>query len=293
MGLRIRTNVASIKAQRALSNTSFEQKKSMEKMASGYRINRSADDAAGLAISETLKARVRSLDQAKRNASDGISLIQVAEGSYNEIGNVLTRLRELAVQAASDTISNRERSYANREYVELVQEIDRIAKTTEFNDIPLLQGADAAGLDPLTIHVDINDGSVENRDTITLSIDDLKINAEEVLGLGIESEIGPKEEGSNFLRAQAAEKLSTIDGALQLVANNRATLGSKQSRLNSTIANLSVRSENLKATNSRIRDVDFAEEAANMTQQKILASAGISVLSQANATPELALQLLR
>lgn len=293
MGLRIKTNIASVNAQRNLGVSTSATGESMAKLSSGYRINKAADDAAGLAISESMKAKVRSLDQAKRNANDGISLVQVAEGSMNEVSNILVRLRELATQAASDTISNTERAYTNREYVQLVNEIDRIANITEWNSMPLLQGQEALGDETMfTIHVGAGDGVVENTDTIRIGIESLKINTED-LGFGKEGEIGPENIGDDFTRETAAQKLVTIDSALQTIASNRSYLGAQQSRLNSTVNNLGVQIENLKSANSRIRDVDFAEETATWTQNRILQQAGMSVLAQANQAPEVALALLR
>ena len=293
MGLRIRTNTASVNAQRNLGNSTHALGEDMAKLSSGYRINKSADDAAGLAISETLKAKTRSLEQAKRNANDGVSLIQTAEGSMNEVSNILVRLRELATQASSDTIGNQERSYTNREYVQLVNEIQRISNTTNYNGLPLLSGAEATGDDSMfTIHVGSGDGSIENTDTIQIGTENLKINVEE-MGLGTGSEVGPVDGGDEFTRDIAAAKLSVLDNALQIVASNRAYLGAQQSRLNSTINNLGVQTENMKSTNSRIRDVDFADATANFTQNKILQQAGASVLAQANSAPEVALALLR
>jgi flagellin len=294
MGLRIKTNVPSLNAQRRLGNTTKDMQENMEKLSSGFRINKAADDAAGLAISETLTANIRSLGQAKRNANDGISMIQVAEGSMNEIGNVLIRMRELATQAASDTIGDLERSYTNREYTQLVDEIDRIANSTEFNGVKLLGGEDANdGLSNVTIHVGAGDGTTENTDTIEMNIEDIKLNATDVLGLGKGAEIGPEEADGSFDRETAAEKLTVIDDAIKKVAGNRATLGAKQSRLNSTINNLSIQVENMSTSRSRIRDVDFASETAKFSQNRILSQAGSSVLAQAGSIPELALGLLR
>lgn len=293
MGLRIKTNVAALRSKRNLGNTIDRTQQSMEKLSSGYRINQSADDAAGLAISDTLNAKIKSMEQAKRNASDGVSLIQVAEGSMNEITNILVRLRELATQAASDTIGNLERSYTNKEYVELVGEIDRIANSTEFNGTNLLGGEESnKGVTEMVIHVGQGDASVVNRDTIAINIEDIKLNTKEVLGLGTDSEVGPVDPDVDFSRDAAAEKLTIIDSAIKKVAGNRAVLGSKQSRLNSTINNLGVQLENMNTSKSRIKDVDFAAETATFVQNKILGQAGVSVLSQANAIPQLALGLL-
>lgn len=293
MGLRIKTNVSSLVAQRNMGISTAATGESMAKLSSGFRINKSADDAAGLAISETMRGKIRSLDQAKRNANDGVSLVQVAEGSMNEVSNILIRLRELATQAASDTIGNKERSYTNREYVQLVNEIQRISNTTEWNGLPLLNGQEAVGDESMfTIHVGAGDGQAENTDTIRIGVENLKVNVED-LGLGTEAEIGPVEVDEDFSRETAAQKLSIIDNALQTIASNRSFLGAQQSRLGSTINNLGVQIENMKSANSRIRDVDFAEETATFTQNKILQQAGASVLMQANQAPEIALSLLR
>lgn len=292
MGLRIRTNVSSLNAQRRLGETTKNMNENMEKLSSGYRINKSADDAAGLAISETLGGKIRSMDQAKRNANDGISLIQVAEGGMNEVSNILVRMRELATQAASDTIGNTERSYSNKEYNEMVKEIDRIAGTTEFNGIKLLGGADENnGTEKLTFHIGAGDGHVENTDTIDFDIDKIKMNTE-VLGIEGGAAIGPEEAGGDFDRQTAADKLSIIDTAIQTIAGSRAELGAKQSRLGSTINNLGVQIENMSTSRSRIRDVDFASVTSEFTQNRILSQAGTSVLSQASSMPELALKLL-
>lgn len=294
MGLRIRTNVASINAQRRLIKTTDSMQGNMTRLASGYRINKSADDAAGLAISEQMRAETRSLTQAKRNANDGVSLLQVAEGSMNEISNILIRLRELSIQSASDTLSNNERAFTNREYTELVDEIDRITNTAEFNGTKLLKGGNEAGdLERMTLHIGSGDGTMPNKDTIEIDIQAMKTSAEEVLGLGKGSEIGPQNEGDEFSREDAANKLVTIDGALSKVAGMRAELGAKQNRLSSTINNLGVAFENITAARSRIRDVDFAEETAQFANNKILQQSGVAVLSQANSAPELALSLLR
>lgn len=293
MGLRIRTNVASLNAQRNMGISTSAMSENIAKLSSGYRINKAADDAAGLAISETMRAKTRSLDVAKRNAMDGVSLVQTAEGSMNEVSNILIRMRELATQAASDTIGNNERAFSNGEYTQLVSEIQRISNTTNFNGIPLLSGQDAVGDGSMfTIHVGAGDGAVENTDTIQIGVEKMKVNVEE-MGLGTGSEIGPSEKGEAFTRDIAAAKLSVIDGALDRISTSRAYIGAQQSRLGSTINNLGVQMENLKSANSRIRDVDFAEETAAFTQNKILQQAGGSVLMQANQAPEVALSLLR
>jgi flagellin len=292
VGLRIKTNVASINAQRNMEKVTGNITENMAQLASGQRINKASDDAAGLAISESIRGRTRSLAQAKRNANDGISLVQIAEGSMNEVTNIMIRLRELATQSASDTIGNLERSFANKEYVQLVDEIQRIANTTEFNGLPLLKGQDAVGdSEMFTIHIGAGDGTRENTDTFMINVEDLKINIED-LSLGRESEIGPVDEG-DFDRSTAAEKLGILDSAMKTIASSRAFLGAQQSRLNSAVNNIGIEIENLKAANSRIRDVDFAEATATFTQNKILQASGAAVLTQANQAPEIALSLLR
>ena len=297
MGLRIKTNISSINAQRSLSTTTNAVRENMQQLSSGYRINKAGDDAAGLAISNNITAKTRSLEQAARNANDGVSLVSIAESGMNEITNILTRLRELATQAASDTISNVERGYTNREYTKLVDEIERIANTTEWNGLKVLQGAannTEFGDDLITIHVGAGDGTVANRDTIKLDINEMSLIPSEDLGLGATgSQIGPETPGDDFTREMAAEKLQTIDQALGRVASTRATLGAQQSRLTSAINSLGIQVENYKSANSRIRDVDFASATAAFTQNRILAQAGASVLAQANTEPEIVMQLLR
>jgi flagellin len=297
MGLRIKTNISSINAQRNLSTTNNAVRENMQQLSSGYRINKAGDDAAGLAISNNITAKTRSLEQAARNANDGVSLVSIAESGMNEITNILTRLRELATQAASDTISNTERGYTNREYTKLVDEIERIANTTEWNGLKVLQGASNNadfGEDLITIHVGAGDGTMANRDTIKLDINEMSLIPSEDLGLGASgSQIGPENVGDHFTREMAAEKLQTIDQALGRVASTRATLGAQQSRLTSAINSLGIQVENYKSANSRIRDVDFASATAAFTQNRILSQAGASVLAQANTEPEIVMQLLR
>lgn len=280
MGLRIRTNVESIAAQRSLSNNQSDLNNSMERLTSGSRINRSADDAAGLAISENLRAKTRGILQAKRNASDGVSLIQVAESSLNEMSNIMIRLRELTVQAGSDTIGSVERGYLQREYEQLVSESDRISKTTEFNGRKLFGPEMEEGLD-----IQIGYGSDElSALRVKLGAGD-KLDAE---GMGLA--------GTNInegTHSEIVKNLDTLDSAITMIANNRAVLGAMSSRLNTTISGISVNSENMMAANSRIRDTDFAEETAKMTQARILSQSGLAVLAQANVKPEMALQLLR
>ncbi len=322
MGLRVNTNMSSINAQRNLVGSTLAQQTSMERLSSGLRINKAADDAAGLAISEKLKAQVRSLNVAKRNANDGVSLVQTAEGGLNEIHNILGRLRELSVQAASDTIGVPDREFLNKEYQQLKDEVARITNSLEFNGTPLLAG-DVSDYDKipagqmknansgvLEIQVGSNywgegpDAVGNPNQTNIIKIDLTKVNTRpEVgvpgglgIGLGdIMNEDGTLQEaqgtGANT-KERAQGSITTLDAAIQQVSSYRAYLGSVQSRLGSTVNNLAIQAENLSAANSRIRDTDFAEETAKMTQAEILKQGGVSVLAQANTSPQAALKLL-
>ncbi|MCO4794962.1 MAG: flagellin FliC [Bacteriovoracaceae bacterium] len=276
MGLRINTNVASLNAQRNLSGTRVGLNLALERLSSGQRINRAGDDAAGLAISENLKAQVRGLKQAERNAADGISLVQIAEGSLGEVSNILIRLRELSVQAASDTIGPTERKFLNVEFEQLTSEIDRIANSTEFNRVPLLNGTGAV----FDIQIGTRNDPISDRLTFDASSADVNIAA---LGLNLASV-------SDKISAQ--NSLSAIDQAIISVSGIRADFGALQNRLQSTINNIQVSVENLASANSRVRDTDVAAETAELTKQSILMQAGTSVLSQANASTKTALTLI-
>ena len=276
MGLRIATNVTALNAQRQMANTRMNLDKSLEKLASGSRINHAGDDAAGLAISENLRAQIRGIRQAKRNGLDGVSLIQVSEGGLNEISNMIVRLRELAIQAASDTIGDTERQFTDREFQSLKQEIDRIANVTQFNGTPLLNGK--AGIFEIQVGTHNNpilDRVVYNGERSDSSLDALKLGGESVA----------TKQGSQLC-------LAVIDDALIRVNSIRADLGAMQNRLQSTINNLAISDENLSAANSRIRDTDMAEEVSEMTKNNILMQSGIAVLGQANNTNSSALKLL-
>ncbi len=276
MGFRIATNVSALNAQRTLSQTRMALDKSLEKLSSGSRINRSGDDAAGLAISENLVAQVRGLRQAKRNAQDGISLIQVSEGGLNEISSILIRLRELAVQAASDTVGETERAFTDREFQSLKDEIDRISNATEFNGTPLLNGR--AGILEFQVGTRNNpilDRIVYNGENSNATLASLKLGGE-----------------STATKLGAQTSLAVIDDALIQVNSIRADLGAMQNRLQSTINNLAISDENLSAANSRIRDVDVASESSELTRQNILLQAGTAVLGQANFASKVALKLL-
>jgi flagellin len=290
--MRIRTNVSSLTAQRFMEKNNQDLGQSLERLSSGYRINKSADDAAGLAITENLRGQIRGLNVAKRNANDAISLVQVAEGATNEMSNILIRMRELTVQAASDTIGEQERTYLNKEYTQLVDEMDRIGNSTEFIGRKFFDVNNEAT--QYVIQVGTKGTAPEsNTDTISINLDGLKFNTE-TLGLGKEGEIGAKELGETPpTREEIASKLGIIDDSLTRLASERATLGAIQNRLGSCISNLGISVESQQTAMSRIKDVDFASETANLTQARIMLQSNNSVLTQANAAPEMALQLLR
>lgn len=309
MSLRVRTNIQSLSAQRYFGLSSKAIEKHTERLSSGYRINRAADDAAGLAIAENIRADVRSLNQSQRNANDAISLIQVAEGSLNEVTNIIIRLRELATQSASDTITNKERGYINKEFLSLKDEIDRIAVSTEFNGKrPLIGGYDymsdhyaelfpepVDGVFDIQIDKDYNAAIDSESDTPIniLKIDFNKINVmtdgENSLEIGSSS----NEEGTRVdTKEEAQQSITVLSEAIDKVSTYRSEIGAIQNRLESTSRNLGIRLENLSSARSRIIDTDFASETALLTQSSILQQAGVSVLTQANQIPAIALQLL-
>ncbi len=279
MGFRIMTNTSSVTGQRHLRNTRRLLDQSLERLASGYRINKAGDDAAGLAISEKLRAKIRGLQVAQRNANDGISLVQVAEGGLNEVQNILVRMRELGVQSASDTIGPKERVYLDNEYQALKSEVDRIANGTDFNGTNLLDGTGG------TLDIQVNTGGENILGVDRISYDASKADANTdkigIADLSIADKNG----------AQAS--LAQVDGALDYISSLRGDLGAMQNRLISTINNIGISVENLSAANSRIKDVDIADESAELTRNNILMQAGTSVLAQSNQVPKMALDLLR
>lgn len=276
MGFRINTNVASMQAQSSLNKVNRESQESFAKLSSGQRITKAADDAAGLAISEKLKAEIRSAQQANRNVNDGVSLVQVAEGGLNETSNILVRMRELAIQSASDTVGDSERGMANLEYQQLKSEMDRISQVTEFNGKKLLNGSGDK------IDFQVGTGADEFKDRISLdtSVINSGIDAMGVEGVDVSTKDG------------AQGSLGALDSAIEKISGQRAVLGSLQNRLTSTSNNLQVYTENMSAANSRIRDVDYAEESAKQARNQILTSAGTSVLAQANVSSQNALKLI-
>lgn len=304
MGLRIKTNAPSLNAQRTLGNSTKALQRSMEKLASGERINRAADDAAGLAVSENLRADVRSLNVAKRNASDGISLVQTAEGGLMETSNMLVRLRELSIQASSDTIGDNEREFLDKEFLQLKDEIDRIASSTEFNGTRLLVGETEMPDDTETrtnqfpLEIQVNKDYFEASDSVETQnpINIIKIDFGQLNGFteGDGSlEIGRGEDGTRVNTKEAAQtSIMQIDQALNKVNDHRSYLGAIQNRLESSISNLNVQSQNMEESRSRIKDTDFAAETAKLTQANILQQAGTSVLANANSMPQVALSLL-
>ena len=276
MGLTVTTNISSIAAQNTLSRSQRAMDKSFTQLASGSRITKAADDAAGLSISETLKSTIRGYTQAQRNANDGISMVQVAEGGLGEISNILTRMRELGVQAASDTVGDVERGFIDKEVQQLKAEIQRIAESTRFGSTKLLDGSG----EEFSFQVDIGNDDFQDR-----------INFDSSAQVATTSELGV--DGFEFSdKAGAREALEVLETAQRTVNGHRANLGALQNRLISTTENLGVAVENFSAANMRIRDTDVAQSSAELSRNNILLNASIGVLAQANQTPAAALKLI-
>lgn len=281
MGLVVNTNLLSLNAQRSLNRTQGKLGTSVARLSSGLRINSAKDDAAGMAISMKLAAHVRGLNQAVRNAQDGISVVQTAEGGMNEIHNILTRMRELSMQSATGTLSTADRTALQTEFADLKSEIDRISDTVDFNGFKLMDGSlSATGV---SLQVGINNTA---NDRITISAATFGNIDASALGLTTAALSSIDSVGAS------QSMLTVIDAAIGTVSTRRGNLGAVQNRLGSTIANLEIASENLSAANSRIADADFAIETANLTKNQIILQAGVAVLSQANTIPQYALQLL-
>jgi flagellin len=276
MALTINTNVASMNAQRSLGTTQSRLDGNLGRLSSGQRINTAADDSAGLAISERFKSQIRGLGQAERNANDGVSMLQTAEGALNEISGVLTRMRELAVQSANGTLGSQERVYIENENAALQAEITRISDVTEFNGTKLLDGTLSTAAATLQVGTS---ASSTNQISFNIQNSDFTTLAGAAVSLSTQT------------NAQTA--LTTLDTAINSVSTIRAGLGTVQNRLNVTVANLGSARENISAANSRIRDVDVAAETADLTRNNILIQAGVAVLAQANQAPQVALNLLR
>ncbi len=275
MGLRVSTNVPSLTVQRNIQGTQKDLNRSLARLSSGQRVVTSADDAAGLSISQNLEAEIRGLKQATRNANDGVSFVQTAEGSLNEVSNILIRLRELGVQAASDTIGDAERGFLDKEYQSLKQEVDRIAQSTNFNGRQLLNGTGNDLSFQVGTHKSDNDKITYRPSDANATSTKIGINGAKVVSQG-----------------EALDSLEDVDNAIKTVNEYRASLGAMQNRLQSTANNLSIHIENLSDARSRIADTDIAEEASRLARASVLQNAGIAVLAQANAAPTNALKLL-
>lgn len=276
MAISINTNTTSLFAQKNLGMATSGLQDSMSRLSSGLRVRNAADDAAGLAISEDFKAKIRGLNQAHRNANDGVSLAQTADGALKEIGGMLTRMREVSVQARNGTLNTTQRGYLDDEFQELKSEVSRIASTTEFNGVKLLNGANGGA--GIAFQVGVGT-SANDKLTLTIATTDqttLSISAASIKSTG-----------------SADDAITKLDTAISAVSSRRATIGAMQNRLNVTMSNLQTYSTNLEAANSRIVDVDVAAETARLTKQQILVQAGSSMLAQANQGPQIALSLLR
>ncbi|MFP5518466.1 MAG: flagellin [Bdellovibrionia bacterium] len=276
MGMRVTTNIGALNAQRNLIGSQRAINDSMAKLASGSRINKAADDAAGLAISEGLRAQIRSAAQAQRNANDGISLVQTAEGGLNEIANIVVRLRELGIQASSDTVGDVERGMLNKEVNQLKEEMQRIASVTTWGTTKLLDGS----FPQFDFQVGLYNSDIEDRISFNAAENVATIDALGLDGIDYSSKTG------------AQESLALLDDAQTSVNSMRANLGALQNRLTSTVDNLGVAQENLSAANSRIRDTDVAQASSEMTRNNILLQAGTSTLAQANQINQLAMKLI-
>ncbi|MEE2941348.1 MAG: flagellin [Planctomycetota bacterium] len=276
MGLRVNTNIASLTAQRNLSVATGRLQGNYARLASGLRIAVAADDAAGLAISERMRSQIRSYGVASRNAMDGVSLAQTAEGALNEVSGILNRLRELSMQAANGTLSASDRTTLDTEFTQLKTEIDRISSTTVFNGINLLDGSGSTGI-PIQI-------GIEN--SLTNDVINVTLGSTSQADLGITA--------TDVLTISAAQSsLSAIDNAIETVNQSRGVLGAQQNRMESALRSIQVQRENLSASESRIRDVDVAEETADLTRNSIMQQAATTILTQANVQPQIALTLLQ
>lgn len=275
MALIVNHNIASITAQRNLGISTSQLQGSVARLSSGLRITKASDDAAGLGVSETLRAQIRSINQAVRNSNDGISLLQIADGGAENIGNLLSRLRELATQSASGILGSNERSFLDQEFVALRSEIDRISAVTEFNGVKLLSGTDN---NSLSLQIGFRSSA---NDTLTLSLKDLTTADLTLSTVNVSTS------------ANALSALSNIDSAISAVASARANVGSLQNRIDAAVLNLGVAHENITAAESRIRDADIAFETSQFVRNQILVAAGTSILAQANTLPQQALTLLQ
>ncbi|MFO0676845.1 MAG: flagellin [Polyangiaceae bacterium] len=274
MSVYVRTNVASLEAQRHLSNTQMEQSKTFQRLSSGYRINGAADDAAGLGITESMNAQIRSYAVAERNANDGISMAETADGAAGQMSGILTRLRELAVQSANGSLQAADRTNLNTEFVALRGEIDRISTVTKFNGQSLLSGAAA------NVNFQVGIGTSAS-DTVAISFGGVTTTTLGINTSTVDSAVN------------ATGSITALDAAIGTLSTTREGFGSAINRLTSTVSNLQSMRTNLSAAHSRIKDVDVADETAALARSQVLSQAGVAVLSQANQAPQLAMSLLR
>jgi flagellin len=276
MGLRINNNVEALNAHRVLTNTNAAVGKAMERLSSGLRINRAADDAAGLAVSEVMRSQIRGMSVAARNAQDGVSMVQVADGALGNVGDMLQRVRDLAVQASNGTLTDSQRANLDAEVQQVLTEIGKTGTDTEFNGIKVLAGSVATAASAVTLQVGANGSQTIAFTIATVSTSDLGIS-----GIAVST------------AASASAAIASLDAAIRTVTTNRATLGAIQNRLEHTINRLGMTSENLQAAESRIRDADMAAEMIDFTKQQILQQSGTAMLAQANSAPQSVLSLLR
>lgn len=276
MGLRIYNNVEASNAHRLLNNTNHTLSRSMERLSSGLRINRAADDAAGLAVSEAMRSQIRGMNVASRNAQDGVSMVQVADGALGNVGDMLQRVRDLAVQASNGTLTDAQRGNLDSEVQQILTEINTTGTDTEFNGIKVLSGSVATAASAVTLQVGANGGQ-----NIAFTIGTVSTAALTLASVGVST------------AAAASAAIAAVDTAIGAITTERANLGAVQNRLEQTINRLGLTSENLQAAESRIRDADMASEMISFTKNQILQQSGMAMLSQANASPQSVLSLLR
>jgi flagellin len=275
MGLSIYNNVQAMNAHRALTVTQLDMNRSMERLSSGLRINRAADDAAGLAVSEAMRSNIRGQQVASRNAQDGVSLVQVADGALGNVGDMLQRIRDLAVQASNGTLTDSQRANLNAEVQQILTEINAVGTNTDFNGIKILSGSVSTAASAVTLQVGAAAGQ-----SIAFTVGTVSTQQLGVSGIAVST------------AASASAAIASIDAAISTITTNRATLGAIQNRLEQTINRLGIMAENLQSAESRVRDADMAQEMIKFTKSQILQQSGMSMLAQANAAPQSVLQLL-
>ncbi|MFN8109604.1 MAG: flagellin [Thermoleophilia bacterium] len=276
MALSIYNNVNAMNAHRVLLGTQSDMSKSMERLSSGLRINRAADDAAGLAVSETMRSNIRGQQVASRNAQDGVSLVQVADGALGNVGDMLQRVRDLAVQASNGTLTDSQRSNLDAEVQQVLTEVNAVGTNTDFNGIKILSGSVSTAANAVTLQVGAAAGQ-----SIAFTIGTVSTQSLGISGIAVST------------AASASAAIASIDAAISTVTTNRATLGATQNRLEQTISRLGIMAENLQGAESRVRDADMAHEMINFTKNQVLQQSGMAMLSQANQAPQSVLSLLR